>query len=99
MIIPMDPAEVFKWVKDLGLPVVALYYLFRLYLKEIEKNGEREERYIKIAEECTRAHVQQAIALQALVVSAGEESKARQALIVELFHRVSPLVVPLQGDK
>lgn len=80
-------AEIMKWVKDLGLPVVALFYLFKLYQNEMQQNTAREERYAKLMEGNSVASTQLTVAVQNMTTAMNRESELRQALLDKLVDR------------
>lgn len=80
----MEATEVFKWIKDLGLPVVALYYLFRLYVKSLEANVIREDKYSVIL----KLHSESDQLLAQKIDSMIEEIKAERQVTAKLLEQL-----------
>jgi hypothetical protein len=83
----MSDINIFNLIKDFGLPLVALWYLFRLYTVEVNKNSIREERCIKVIEDNILSNTQIIVAMQNISAVARTEADIRQALLTKLVDR------------
>jgi hypothetical protein len=90
-----DWTSFFPYIKDFGLPIVALYYLFKLYQAKTDENVVREDKYVAIIEAHNKNCGDLSAAIANLVIEIRRESDIRQELLSKLVdsvlsHRTPP---------
>ena len=82
----MIDTEALKWVRDLGFPIVALYYLFKLYRENITRTISIADNYAQITQDTAVAITQLTVAIQNLSMRAREDSSMLQAFMAQVMH-------------
>ena len=77
--------DYFVYIKDLGLPTIALIYLFRAYQNRIEVGDDRELRYAKILEDHARECGALVETLKSLSIEIKREMDIRQEFLSKLL--------------
>lgn len=78
-------SDILPYIKDLGLPVVALFYLFKCYKERVAKGDEREDKYSEIIESHSKNCGELTIKLGVLADSIEKETHTREKLLSELI--------------
>lgn len=81
----LDINIILPLIKDFGLPLVALYYLFRLYVKSLDSNKVREDRYHEVIERHSKSCTLLSEKLSLLTDQLQEDFRVRQELLLKLF--------------
>lgn len=71
-------------IKDLGFPIVCIYYIFKAYQERVAKSDIREDKYALVIENHSKDCAQLALALATLAQEIRTESTLRQDLLSKL---------------
>ena len=82
----MLDTELLKWIKELGLPVVALYYLFRLYKDSLLKGTEIADKYAQITLDSMKTLEHLIAAIDTMTTACEQQTHASQVAIDKLIN-------------
>ncbi len=77
--------KLLPWIKDLGLPVIALYYLFKAYMSRVDKTDRLIEEYGKVVKEHAANYSQLTAQIRELTNTIRDEGKSRQDFLEKLI--------------
>jgi len=79
--------QVLPYVKDLGLPVAALWYLFKCYQERIKRGDDREDKYVQVIEAHNRNCGELSLELKSLTQALGQGRRSTDKLVERLVEK------------
>lgn len=76
--------KVIPLLRDVGFPVICLYYLYKAYLDRVSQGDKREDKYASVIENHSKDCSKLALALNDLATEIRTESSIRQDLLSKL---------------